>query len=243
MKKLLNALPLIAPFPEGYAVFAALVSKLNWPPAVAALAALVVALTGFFALQVAGIMAEHNHGLKKSEQEFRADMKAPYLAVVIWFVGSSLLILFLDAEIVKAAAPIALVIVGGSGSYIGSLHYAQERRAVDLKEHRSEQQQERKQAAAERRAAKQQPAAASSKPAAGKQQKGSKPQQAVPSPLQSFACSYHSFGCARTFPTQKAANAHSGRCQYRPTIAPPQVNASTVPNESATVRDTAKVSQ
>lgn len=215
MKKILNLLPLIAPFPEGYAVYAALVSDLGWPPIVASLAALVVALTGFFALQVAGVMAEHNHGLKKSEQEFHADMKAPYLAVAIWFIGSSLLILFLDAEIVKSAAPIALVIVGGSGSYIGSLHYAQERRAADLKEYRSQQKHEREQAAAERRAAKQQAAAGSSKPAAGQQQKSSKPQQSVPQPQQSFACSYHSFGCARTFPTQKSANAHSGRCVFR----------------------------
>jgi len=139
MKRILNLLPLLAPFPEGYAVYASLAAadKLGWPPIVAGLAALVVALVGFFALQVRGMMAEFNHSLKPSEAEFTADLKAPHIAIAIWFVGSTALILFLEIAIVKSLAPVALVIVGGSGSYIGSLFYAQEARAVKLGEHRA----------------------------------------------------------------------------------------------------------
>jgi hypothetical protein len=137
--KVLALLTLLAPLPEGYAVYLSITTRLFWPAWVAAPSAGIVALIGFFAIQVAERMSAYNATLRLDEKS--SHMQAPiiqaYAALAIWFVGSTTLILFLDSAMVAVLAPVALVVIGASGSYVRSLSVGQDGREQERAEYRT----------------------------------------------------------------------------------------------------------
>lgn len=121
---IMKYIPLLATLPEGYAVWLAMGRNLDWHPVFRFIAAAVIALTGFWALQVFIRMVEFNSTLYMDERQQKMTLSAWQAGVVagVWFIGVVLLTVFLDVSTVLVAwTPVAIVIVGGSASYLYGL--------------------------------------------------------------------------------------------------------------------------
>jgi hypothetical protein len=138
MKRVLSILILLAPLPEAYAVYLSITRELGWPVYFAAPSAFVVAMIGFFSIQVAERMHSYNSTLRLDEKtaKMQAPLEQAFAALAIWFVGSTALILFLDSAWVATLAPVALAVVGASGSYIKSLSDGQDEREGERGQYR-----------------------------------------------------------------------------------------------------------
>jgi hypothetical protein len=207
----LALLTLLAPLPEGYAVYLSLTAKLFWPVWVAAPSSFIVATIGFFAIQVAERMGAYNATLRLDEKtsHMQAPIKQAYLSLAIWFVGSTTLILFLDSVMVAILAPVALVVIGASGSYVRSLSTGQDGREAERAEYRTR--------------------------VAKKRQEGRKGSQSGRRNSQvQISCRYAGAGCERKFAKQNSANAHAKSCGFKPTISMPiDVSAKKIESKSA----------
>lgn len=120
----LKWLPLLAPLPEGYAVYLAIGRELGWHPVFVFIAGAVVALTGFYGVYVRTAMSEFNATLRKDEvrevgkvQTWKAD-----LILAVWFAGVVMITVFLDTvPTLKTLTPVALVVISFGSNYLYAL--------------------------------------------------------------------------------------------------------------------------
>lgn len=139
--KYIRYLPLLAPLPEGYAVFLAM-GVLNWNPVFQVISAVIVAGTGFWGVQVMNNMAEFNATLKKKEQsEFkRLPTWKAVLILAVWFTGVVLLTVFLDVSpTLQTWTPIAIVVIGFSAAYLYNLSNLHATNASELTAYRQKE--------------------------------------------------------------------------------------------------------
>lgn len=140
LNSLLKYLPLLAPIPEGYAVGLAIYRELNWNISIVVLAAIVVAGTGFWGVQVFNKMSEFNATNtkeEKKENEFRAPTWKAIVVLTIWFIGVAALTVLLDIyPILRALTPLGLVVIGFSAAYLFSLSNIQGEREQARAEYR-----------------------------------------------------------------------------------------------------------
>lgn len=121
--KYIKYLPMLAPIPEGYAVFLA-TEIMDWNPIIRGVAAVIVAGTGFWGVQVMNNMSEFNAGLRKKEQaEFnRLPTWKAIIILAVWFVGVILLTVFLDVyPVLQDWAPVGIVVIGFSAAFLFNL--------------------------------------------------------------------------------------------------------------------------
>lgn len=149
INNILKYIPLLAPLPEGYAVGLAIHRELGWHIAVVWIAAAVVALTGFWGVQIFNRMSEYNALLFGDEKKLK--LMAPTwkagLVLLIWFSGVVMITVFLDtAPALKAWTPVALVVIGGSAAYLYSLSNVQQAREEAMSKHRVTKDKEREDA-------------------------------------------------------------------------------------------------
>jgi hypothetical protein len=164
----LKWLPLLAPLPEGYAVYLAIGRELTWHPFFTFIAGVVVALTGFYGVFVRTAMSEFNATLKKAEipevgrvQTWKADV-----VLGVWFAGVVMITVFLDTmPTLKTLTPVALVVIGFGSNYLYAmsniLHEHEQARdeyrvtkRKDLELARNQKEEERQDAKAARKAEK-----------------------------------------------------------------------------------------
>jgi len=140
LNSLLKYLPLLAPIPEGYAVGLAIARELNWHWSVVVIAAVIVAGTGFWGVQVYNRMSEFNATLARDErQDFHAPARNSLLVLAIWFMGVAALTVLLDIyPILRALTPLGLVVIGFSAAYLFSLSNIQGEREQARAEYRIE---------------------------------------------------------------------------------------------------------
>jgi hypothetical protein len=120
----LKFLPLLAPLPEGYAVGMAIWKYLDWHPAIVGVAALIVAGTGFYGVQVANRMSEFNTTLFQDErkQNLQVPTAKAWGVLAVWFIGVVALTIFLETvPMLRTLTPLGLVVVGFAASYLFSL--------------------------------------------------------------------------------------------------------------------------
>lgn len=131
--RLLRYLPLLAPAPEGYAIFLA-TDILEWHPIMRVVAALIVAGTGFWGVQVMNDMAEFNATLRKGESTETPPLPTwkSIAVLAVWFVGVTLLTVFLDVTpILRTLTPLGLVVIGFSAAYLFNLSNLHETRVQE----------------------------------------------------------------------------------------------------------------
>lgn len=125
LNALLKYLPLLAPLPEGYAVGLAIYRELNWHISIVVIAAIVVAGTGFWGVQVYNKMSEFNATNtrdEKKDKEFIAPTWKAIIVLAIWFIGVAALTVLLDIyPLLRALTPLGLVVIGFSAAYLFSL--------------------------------------------------------------------------------------------------------------------------
>lgn len=125
LNALLKYLPLLAPLPEGYAVGLAIYRELNWHISIVVIAAIVVAGTGFWGVQVYNKMSEFNATNtrdEKKDREFIAPTWKAIIVLAIWFIGVAALTVLLDIyPLLRALTPLGLVVIGFSAAYLFSL--------------------------------------------------------------------------------------------------------------------------
>lgn len=125
LNALLKYLPLLAPLPEGYAVGLAIYRELNWHISIVVIAAIVVAGTGFWGVQVVNKMSEFNATNtrdEKKDNEFIAPTWKAIVVLTIWFIGVAALTVLLDIyPLLRALTPLGLVVIGFSAAYLFSL--------------------------------------------------------------------------------------------------------------------------
>lgn len=134
--KWLKWLPLLAPLPEGYAVYLAIGRELNWHPVFVFISGAVVALTGFYGVHVRTQMSEFNATLKKDElrevgtvQTWKADG-----ILLVWFMGVVMITVFLDTiPTLKTLTPVALVVIGFGSNYLYAMSNILDRH-IELRE-------------------------------------------------------------------------------------------------------------
>lgn len=124
IRKIFNLLPLLAPIPEAYAVYLAIDRELGWDPIFTVISAVIVAGTGFWAVQVRSSMDEFNATLFGDEIKQKMELPTHKATRVlgIWFIGVTALTVFLDLfPILVKLTPLGLVVIGFSSAYIFSL--------------------------------------------------------------------------------------------------------------------------
>jgi hypothetical protein len=182
VEQLWKYLPLLAPIPEGYAVGLAVARELKWNPLVVFVSALLVAGTGFYAIQTANRMSEFNATTKEKENKeigYAPTWRA-LIVVGIWFTGVVALTLFLDVyPVIKTLAPIALVLIGFSAAWLGSINQEQTTREQARDELRAQGRKKKEQSSEERKASR------NARKAEGK--KAATLRQAMASQLQALA--------------------------------------------------------
>lgn len=154
MNKLLKYLPMLAPLPEGYAVGVAIWQHLNWHPAIVVIAALIVAGTGFYGVQVANRMSEFNASLFREEvkENLRVPTGKAWAVLGVWFAGVIALTVFLETvPILRTLTPVGLVVVGFAASFLFSLSnivdehiQARDKMRIDRKEAKEREREEAK---------------------------------------------------------------------------------------------------
>lgn len=145
LNQLWKVLSLLVPVPEGYAVGIAIWRVLNWDIRIVVVSSIIVALTGFLAIDITNRMSEFNDTL--SEEEKNLKMQAPtwrgLVVLAIWFAGVTLLTVFL--EVVPGLAtwtPLGLVVVGSSAAWLRSINKGQDAREESRELFRAERKQE-----------------------------------------------------------------------------------------------------
>lgn len=135
LSKVIQYLPLLAPLPEGYAVYLAM-EIMQWDEVFRVIAAVIVAGTGFWGVQVMNAMAEYNATLRRGEYK-EVGVLPTWKAMVVlgvWFVGVTLLTVFLDVfPALQTWTPLGLVVVGFSAAYLfnlSNLHETREQERV-----------------------------------------------------------------------------------------------------------------
>lgn len=146
---ILKYIPLLAPLPEGYSVGLAIHRELGWNIYIVWIAAAVVALTGFWGVQIFNRMSEYNALLFGDEKKLK--LMAPTwkagLVLLIWFSGVVMITVFLETSpALKAWTPVALVVIGGSAAYLYSLSNVQQAREEAMGKHRVTKDKEREDA-------------------------------------------------------------------------------------------------
>jgi len=139
LNNFLKYLPLLAPLPEGYAVGLAIARELAWHWSIVVIAAVIVAGTGFWGVQVFNRMSEFNTTLFEDEKKLKLNAPTWKTLVVlgIWFAGVTLLTVFLDAyPVLKSLTPLGLVVIGFSAAYLFSLSNVQQEREEARTSHR-----------------------------------------------------------------------------------------------------------
>jgi len=118
-----RAIPLLGVALESYVIGLALDREMPWHMAAVIVAALLVAGTGFFAVQTWNIMMEHNARLSASEKkEYSSPAAKAIIVLVIWFAGVVAVTVFLDTvPELKTLTPVGLVVIGFSASYLFSV--------------------------------------------------------------------------------------------------------------------------
>lgn len=133
-------LSFLVPVPEGYAVYLSVSGSLGWDLIPSAISASIVALTGFFAIDVTNRMSEHNDILKPDEKKFKAPTWRGILVLIIWFAGVTMITVFLEvAPFLKIWTPLALVLIGSSAAWLRSIDRGQAVRESELHAERSRQ--------------------------------------------------------------------------------------------------------
>lgn len=163
LRNFLRYIPLLAPIPEAYAVGIAIQRELDWFEPVIWVAALIVAGTGFWGVQVMNAMAEFNATLYQDEKKMKLTLPTwkAGLVLSIWFIGVTLLTVFLDAvPFLHDWTPLGLVVIGFSASYLFSLSNLhatrEEERAAYRQKKQADSEAARNQRKADKQAAKQQ---------------------------------------------------------------------------------------
>lgn len=131
--KVIRYLPLLAPLPEGYAVYLSM-EIMHWNPIFRVTAAVIVAGTGFWGVQVMNAMAEFNATLRKSDEKEISKLPTwkAMLVLAIWLTGVTLLTVFLDVSpVLQVWTPLGLVVVGFSAAYLFSLSNLHETRSQE----------------------------------------------------------------------------------------------------------------
>lgn len=159
-----RAIPLLGVALESYVIGLALDREMPWHILAVIGWSLLVAGTGFFAVQTWNIMTEHNSRLSASEKkEFESPSGKALRVLAVWFGGVVVLTVFLDTyPLLKTLTPVGLVVIGFSASYLFSVSnlHAERVQAYDAykqKKARDKEDADRKKEA-EKKAAKEQAA-------------------------------------------------------------------------------------
>lgn len=152
--RMIRYLPMLAPITEGYAIYNAIGRELDWHPFFVLVAALTVALTGFWGVQVMNAMSEFNATLRKQEQaEFvRLPTWKAVSILAVWFSGVTLLTVFLDVwPVLRDWTPLGLVVIGFSAAYLFSLSNLCETREQERVAYRQKLARQKEESASERK--------------------------------------------------------------------------------------------
>lgn len=135
-----KVLSMLVPIPEGYAVGVAILETLHWHISVVVVSSVIVAFTGFLAIDVTNRMSEFNNTLAGNEKQFTAPTWRGLIVMLIWFGGVMLLTVFLKVSPILATwTPLGLVVVGSSAAWLRSINIGQEARERQLSEFRGKQ--------------------------------------------------------------------------------------------------------
>jgi len=155
LRRIFSLLPLLAPIPEAYAIFLSIDKELGWDKPIIVIASLIVAGTGFWGVQVRNNFDEFNATLKAAEINQKMELpthKATWV-LVVWFVGVTLLTVFLDLwPILLKLTPLGLVVIGFSAAYLFSLSNLYESRVKERDAHREAKEKKREDTRAESKA-------------------------------------------------------------------------------------------
>lgn len=155
MNKYFIYITFLGPLVESYAVFRAMDAEMDWNPVFVYIAAALVALTGFWGVQVMNAMAEFNATMRAGEKQFKWNLPTWKAIVVlgIWFTGVTLLTVFLDVSpAMKEWTPLGLVVIGFSASYLFSLSNLHATNVEEREAHRQSVQKNKQDAAEEKKA-------------------------------------------------------------------------------------------
>lgn len=145
-QRILGSIPLLAPIPTAWMVYAACVDVLNFPIGIAIPAALVVEGLGFVAINLANRMREFNRHLNAVEikQHMQAPLGQAYaiagLYVIVVLAMTTLLHTF---PTLASFAPLPFVFMSVAGAWLWSLYADQLEREKSWLDGRSERSQRR----------------------------------------------------------------------------------------------------
>lgn len=144
---IMKSIPLLAPVPAMWSVYAAASNKLVWPQPIAIAAALTVEGLGFVSVNLAERMYTYNKGLRMDEraQKWLAPTWQAIVTTGVYLVVVLSMIVLMDImPNITSFLPLAFPILGITGAAVWAMNNEQEERERLVSEYRAKKKSDRK---------------------------------------------------------------------------------------------------